>query len=284
MFSIVVPLYNKECSIERTIQSVLQQSFLEFEILVVNDGSTDASASVVEKITDKRLRLIQQANKGVSASRNKGIKEAKYEWIAFLDGDDIWNEQYLESMKKLIEDFPKASFFGCQYAKVFDDEMVITNECHQERGYIKDFFKATLKANLVTASTIVVNKNCFEEVGFFNTKYSRGEDLDMWIRLSEKFTLAFEPTLLAYYYQDTENRTSQNVKPLKEYFYDTNLKGKNYKTIYLIGLGETLMREMWNNKKYGHLMKLIVGFRLSSIKMLNNIVRKKLTANFIRQS
>ena len=219
MFSVVIPLYNKEQSIERTIQSVLQQSFSEFEILVVNDGSTDASAKVVKGIQDSRIRLIQQDNKGVSASRNNGIKEAKYEWIAFLDGDDIWKEQYLESMSKLIKDFPKASFFGCQYAKVLDDKMVITNECHRERGYIKDFFASTLKANLVTASTIIVHKTCFEEVGCFNTKYSRGEDLEMWGRLSEKFTLAFEPTLLAYYYQDTENRTSQHVKPLKEYYY-----------------------------------------------------------------
>jgi glycosyltransferase involved in cell wall biosynthesis len=84
MFSVIIPLYNKELSISNTIQSVLDQTFQNFEIVIVNDGSTDNSVKEVEKFDDKRIRLIHQENKGVSAARNRGIEEAKYEWIAFF--------------------------------------------------------------------------------------------------------------------------------------------------------------------------------------------------------
>ena len=89
MFSIIIPLYNKELSVGNTIHSVLNQRFQDFEVLVVNDGSTDNSAKAVEKINDARIRLITQTNVGVSAARNRGITEAKFEWIAFLDSDDL---------------------------------------------------------------------------------------------------------------------------------------------------------------------------------------------------
>ena len=93
MISVVIPLYNKEKQIKRTIQSVLTQTFQDFEIVIVNDGSTDNSTIEVEKIKDSRIRLIHQENAGVSAARNKGIEEAKYELIALLDADDEWKNK-----------------------------------------------------------------------------------------------------------------------------------------------------------------------------------------------
>src|SRR5690606_6751565 len=106
MFSVVIPLYNKELSVRNTINSVLDQTFKEFEIVIVNDGSTDNSVKEVEKFDDKRIRLIHQENKGVSAARNRGIEEAKYEWIAFLDADDLWRENHLEEVVRMINIFP----------------------------------------------------------------------------------------------------------------------------------------------------------------------------------
>ena len=92
MISVVIPLYNKEKYIKRAIESVLNQTFQKFEIIVVNDGSTDKSAEIVQNIKDPRIRLINQKNAGVSAARNRGIQEAKYEYIAFLDADDFWEK------------------------------------------------------------------------------------------------------------------------------------------------------------------------------------------------
>ena len=110
MFSIVIPLYNKELSISNTIQSVLDQTFQNFEIVIVNDGSTDNSVKEVEEFDDKRIRLIHQKNQGVSAARNRGIEEAKYEWVAFLDADDLWMKEHLEEYAKVVIENPQLSW------------------------------------------------------------------------------------------------------------------------------------------------------------------------------
>ena len=119
MISVVIPLYNKEKQIKRTLQSVLTQTFQDFEIVIVNDGSTDNSTIEVEKIKDSRIRLIHQENAGVSAARNKGIEEAKYELIALLDADDEWKNKYLEVQYDLYKKYPKCDIFACNYEFVF---------------------------------------------------------------------------------------------------------------------------------------------------------------------
>src|SRR5690554_2358538 len=106
MFSVVIPLYNKEKYISLTLKSVLNQSFKDFEILIVNDGSTDRSVEVVKKFDDSRIRLVDQPNAGVSAARNKGIKEAKFDWVAFLDADDRWDVEFLSEIANAIKKYP----------------------------------------------------------------------------------------------------------------------------------------------------------------------------------
>jgi len=108
MFSIVIPLYNKAKSIANTIQSILGQSFADFELIIVDDGSSDDSVRVVNQFTDKRIRLIQKENGGVCSARNVGILHAQYDYIALLDADDQWNIDYLLEQQKLINEFPQA--------------------------------------------------------------------------------------------------------------------------------------------------------------------------------
>lgn len=112
MFSIVIPLYNKEHTILRTLYSVLTQTYSEFEVIVVDDGSSDNSVALVEKqINDERLRIISQENQGVSVARNRGVAEAKYPHVAFLDADDEWLPTYLEKVKEAINAFPDAGMY-----------------------------------------------------------------------------------------------------------------------------------------------------------------------------
>ena len=106
MISVIIPLYNKEKQVAHTLESVLSQTFQRFEIVVVNDGSTDNSVAEVEKIGDSRIRLIHQKNGGVSAARNRGIEDSKYELLAFLDADDEWKPEYLEAQYNLFEKYP----------------------------------------------------------------------------------------------------------------------------------------------------------------------------------
>ncbi|HOA81558.1 MAG TPA: glycosyltransferase family 2 protein, partial [Defluviitaleaceae bacterium] len=142
MFSVVIPLYNKELSIGNTIQSVLDQTYQEFEIVVVNDGSTDNSLQIVEQINDPRIRIINKPNGGVSSARNRGIKEAKSEWIALLDGDDLWTPNYLIEMKNLINDFHNNKFFGCNFSTIENGNINerAANLPPNFRGEILDYF------------------------------------------------------------------------------------------------------------------------------------------------
>ena len=115
MISVVIPLFNKQDSIRSTIESVLAQSFRDFELIVVDDGSTDGSVDVVKAINDPRIRLIEKQNGGVSSARNEGIRNASYEYVAFLDGDDLWDSDYLREIVHLIEVFPEAGILGTSY-------------------------------------------------------------------------------------------------------------------------------------------------------------------------
>lgn len=103
--SVVIPLYNKAFSIEKTLKTVLQQTFSDFEIVIINDGSTDNSAEIVESIKDCRVQLYHQENQGAAAARNFGIEKSNGNLIAFLDADDFWNPNHLEELYKLYEDF-----------------------------------------------------------------------------------------------------------------------------------------------------------------------------------
>ena len=110
--SVIIPLYNKASSIERTLRSVLGQRVLPREVIVVDDGSTDDSASIVERIDSPLVRLLRQENRGVSAARNRAMAEASGRWVALLDGDDCWEEDYLLNVEHLIAAHPDCGAYG----------------------------------------------------------------------------------------------------------------------------------------------------------------------------
>lgn len=206
-FSIVVPLYNKEKSIHKTVNSVLNQTHSNFELIIVNDGSTDNSLKVVEIIKDDRIRIINKKNGGVSSARNKGVDEAKNTWIAFLDGDDIWQPYHLQEVTKLMALFPKASVYSTSFIQ---SNHIVSPELdnNSESFLVKDYFKESLKSAVICSSAVVVNKDCFNEVGYFDTDLSMGEDLHMWLRLALNFQIAKSHRITAIYVQEAENRSS----------------------------------------------------------------------------
>lgn len=229
MISVIIPLYNKEKSIKSTIDSVLAQTYREFELIIVNDGSTDGSVNVVTGIRDDRVKLINKHKEGVSSARNTGILAARGEYIAFLDGDDLWDKKYLEVLANLIQDYPNATIYGIGYGCINNGNRTITNcNCHDTcRGYVNDVWNhypgywtggsSSSRDNLIKA-------------GLFDTRMTHGEDIDMWWRLLLIGQGAFDCTLLAWYRQDTENRAMHKLIPLKNhipYYID---KYREYRT------------------------------------------------------
>lgn len=248
MFSVVIPLYNKELSIQNTIQSVLNQSYQDFEIIVINDGSTDDSVKVVNNIQDLRLRMIHQENKGVSAARNRGIKEAKYEWVAFLDGDDLWGNNHLEEVNKMMTVFPNEKVYVTSFE--YSDKRIMYKHKREDSIFkIENYFKEAIRENLMWTSIVVVHKSCFDAIGFFNQILVRGEDLDVWARLAKKYQIVKSEKITALYRVDSENRTDiiKDVEKTHVYYFPLkNCVNKDerdyYKAIILIRLFSYLTR------------------------------------------
>ena len=210
MISIVIPLYNKEKSIATTLESVLAQSYTNYEVIVVDDGSTDNSANVVRELVNDKIRLISKPKGGVCSARNRGIQEAKSQYVAFLDADDLWEKDYLEEQVKMIADFPVAMMCGINYAETYQGKLVRylpTGLKVGYRGYLTQYFDIPgRRSDLFHSSAVVVNKSVFEKVGYFDERIRYGEDNDMWWRIIATHPVAFYDEYKAYYILDSENR------------------------------------------------------------------------------
>lgn len=222
MFSIVIPLYNKAQYIHNAIQCILNQSFQHFEIIIVDDGSTDNSIQVVKTFCDSRISIIHQANSGVSIARNNGVKHATYEHIAFLDADDWWDKYFLEEMYHLITLYPNAAIYGSNYFIVknsLNHPTQIGLPSNFKIGYI-DYIKTYSNTFWVpfNCSFVVVNKKAFENIGGFKHNLKFGEDFDVWLQIALKYSVAYINKPLAYSNQDSDplNRALGSKKKWKK--------------------------------------------------------------------
>lgn len=196
MFSVVIPLYNKAHTITRTLSSVLAQSLTDFEVIIVNDGSTDNGTEIIRDFTnDSRIRIIDQKNQGVSAARNRGVYEAKYKYIAFLDGDDEWMPNFLEKIKEAILKFPEAGMYGSSSLH----HNFVTGEDHDStllrykgKTQLVDFFENP--GTMPHTSAMVVSKEVFNEID------ENGEGFPVGMRCCEDWScfyrIAFQKPLV----------------------------------------------------------------------------------------
>ncbi|MEY4834478.1 MAG: hypothetical protein RI980_593 [Bacteroidota bacterium] len=214
-FTVIIPLYNKEKYIKNAIKSVLNQTFSDFELVIIDDFSSDKSAAIAATFESEKVQLIyHKKNCGLSASRNSGIKKANSNYITFLDADDLWKPTFLESIFQLIQNFPEARIFGTNYEEVWDT--VIKNPCNGSEilpidftGYI-NFFKINIKQGIYNHGSVCFHKEVFEKVGFYNEKINFSEDLDFNIRANYNFKLAYTNSVQMRYFMQTENQLTQS--------------------------------------------------------------------------
>lgn len=242
MFSIIIPLYNKANYIVKTVQSVLKQTYQQFEIIVVNDGSTDNGFEIVKQIKDSRIRLIQKENGGVCSARNVGISNAKYDYIALLDADDYWDKDFLSEASKLIEDFPQAALWGINFAEIYEGKLIRelpTGLPKGFRGIVEDYFEMPEKmgriSDLFCSSSVVIRKSIFDHTGMFDERLKYSEDIDMWYRIIANFPVAFYDRYMSFYQYDADNRAMNRKRTLKyflPYYSDKYLPYKNNSVFY----------------------------------------------------
>lgn len=233
-FSVIIPLYNKEAFIEATINSVLCQTFQDFEVIVVDDGSTDEGFNIVKNFTAKRIQIIHQENLGLCASRNIGIKASKGEFIAFLDADDLWAEDFLQTIYSLIKRHEDQNIFATNVKLLFPNAIANLNAKPFNINFktiISNYFK--LCKNILGPSSLVTNKAVFEKIGYFNESINYGEEDDFYIRCFSVYNIIYYTDYKSFYRIGLENQLTAPNKKFERKIpdYEKYLKNNNNKDL-----------------------------------------------------
>ncbi len=193
-FSVIIPTYNRENFLKKAIESVLKQTFKDFELIIVDDGSKDNTKELVHFYKNPKIVYIYQENRGPSSARNTGIRKAKADWICFLDSDDWWDEKKLEITYKYIRENPNYKIFHTEEIWYRNGKLLNQKKIHKKYGgYI---FDKCLSLCRVSISTVCIHKSVFENVGLFDEELLCCEDYDFWLRISYKYPLYLIPLCL----------------------------------------------------------------------------------------
>ena len=216
-FSIIIPLYNKEKFIENTLKSVFQQIFEDHEIIIVNDGSTDKSLEIVKSFQNEKIKIYSQENQGVSTARNLGIEKSLSEYCCFLDADDYWKPNHLQSFYDLIQKFPNAGLYCNRYEILISKNKKIKTKFDFEEtfeGYLNDFFKSSYIDRVALTSATCIPKKTYDKLGGFDTEISSGQDLDYWIRIgiNSKVAISNQVTLLYNFVIENNSLSKTNIE------------------------------------------------------------------------
>ncbi len=205
--SVVIPLYNKARYIKTALNSIWSQSFRDFEVIVVDDGSTDGGGDLIAQILNpSQLRLVRQENSGEAAARNRGIRESCGMIIAMLDADDEWHPDFLKAIVQLAEKYPEAGIYATGYRWLYPHNFTIetTVESTPEtcQHLITDYFRRASIASIVWSSAQAIPRRVFEQIGQFDEGARIGVDVDMWGRIALNYPVGYDSRILAVYHND----------------------------------------------------------------------------------
>jgi cellulose synthase/poly-beta-1,6-N-acetylglucosamine synthase-like glycosyltransferase len=195
--TVVMPLYNKEKDVARAIKSIVHQSIDDWELIVVNDGSTDSSAQQVERISDPRVLLVNQANAGVAAARNAGVHRARSEFVSFLDADDEWDKDMVATLLLLKQEYPSARVLATGYrlrqsSDGLRDIVIRGLPAEFEMGLLEDYFGVAAQSDPpICSSTVAIERGALGAVGGFPAGVVAGEDLLTWAKLAAHYPIAY---------------------------------------------------------------------------------------------
>ncbi len=252
--TVVVPAYNQEAYIEETLQSILAQTFTDYEVIVVDDGSSDETGKVVSNVRDRRLHYVYQANSGRPAcSRNRGVSLAKGEYIAFLDGDDLWMPDKLEKQLQMFQAHP-------EYGLVFSNAISFDEQGNEDMivgravssGYL---YQKLFLHNFIAGCTVMVRKNSLDAVGGFNEGHDflAVEDYDLWLRMSRRYPFGYIDEPLARYRIRSGSASGSNVTSVRRLIHHLKV---------LRARGDAPWRLYW--KKYA-----VLSYELTAMKLVN---------------
>lgn len=197
LVSVVIPTHDRAETVSRAVESVLEQTYAQSEVIVVDDGSTDDTRAALERFGD-RIRSVYQPNRGVSAARNAGVAVSRGEWIAFLDSDDVWLPNKLATQVAFHESHPEIPI--SQTGEIWIRNGVRVNPCRHHAKPRGDIFCPSLERCLVSPSAVMMRRTLYEELGGFDEEMAVCEDYDLWLRIGRchSFGLIEEPLMVKY--------------------------------------------------------------------------------------
>ncbi len=212
--SVIIPTFNRLDLLKRAIESVLNQSIKPYDIIVVDDGSTDDTSEMIQQ-KYKSINLIQQKNSGVSAARNNGIKNAQGDWIALLDSDDEWKKNKLEEQVNSLIDNPRYEF--CHTNEIWIRNGIRVNQKKRHKKYGGFIFDKCLDICRISPSSVLFNKNILNHVGWFDEELPVCEDYDLWLRITADYEILFIDKPLIVKYGGHNDQLSQSVEAIERF-------------------------------------------------------------------
>ncbi|MBP8793111.1 MAG: glycosyltransferase [Lutibacter sp.] len=247
MISIIITLYNKQACILDTVNSVLNQTNKNFELIIINDGSTDNSLSIVSAINDIRIKIYSKSNGGVSAARNDGIIHSVGDYILFLDADDILYPNCLEVFYNLILNFPLIEIYTANF-EMIEAESKVKICSEKVRGVINEPIKSRWYNNIVPRiGNTLLKKNVIEKIGVYRTDISYYEDLEFNIRMLSNCSVAYTPEVVLKYNRDFSALSNRYLPLEKEFSWYITLTNKPYYTKLI--LADNINHSIFNRLK-----------------------------------
>ena len=208
MVSVVIPTFNRKKIIPRAIDSVLGQTYKNYEIIIVDDGSTDGTVDSIKKLYNDKVHITLQKNQGASSARNRGIKEASGKYIAFLDSDDEWVSSKLETQMAFLDQNPEIAMI-C--GRTYRADNIKKVNSYLEREIIGSLFSTLYSHSFVSTPTVIAKKDILETLGGFDINYKSAEDFDLWLKITHDYQCAFFPDLVAIVNRGRDNLSKDKI-------------------------------------------------------------------------
>lgn len=251
--SVIIPSYNRASVLPRALDSVLAQSFCGFEVIVVDDGSSDQTSEVLAGYQCRpNLKVFKTRNRGVSAARNLGIASSLGEWLAFLDSDDEWLPEKLQKQMNFVEDNPSCRLVHGEEIWIRNGRRVNPMKKHQKRG--GDVFADAVRFCCISPSTVLIKRDLLQEVGLFREDFPVCEDFDLWLRISGLYPVGYIGDFLIKKFGGHEDQLSQKFRAM-DY----------WRILSLSKILETPISPLKKEQAYNELLKkseiLLKGYR-----------------------
>lgn len=211
LISVIIPVYNGEKTIKETIESVLNQTFSDLELIIINDGSQDTTLEIISHIQDERLKVFSYSNAGVAESRNRGISLATGGYISFIDADDLWTKDKLESQLKALQENPQSAV-AYSWTKCIDESGEMSRRGSHISATGNVYAKLLLIDFIENGSNPLIRRQALTEIGNFDRSVIPSEDRDMWLRLAARYDFVCVPTAQILYRQLSDSASANVVK------------------------------------------------------------------------